>query len=156
MASAIPSQKKVPLAAVLIGAVALVLLVAGAVYLNRPPAAVQTETVSSEARQYLSQLALRDVSMQATENFMKQQVIEVKGMITNNGPRALDSVDVYCVFYGVDGRELHREKVAIVRAKGSPLKSGETRAFRLPFDAVPEGWNQALPKMVIAQIKFAG
>jgi hypothetical protein len=24
----------------------------------------------------------------------------------------------------------------------------------MPFDTLPDGWNQALPKMVIAQIKF--
>jgi hypothetical protein len=25
----------------------------------------------------------------------------------------------------------------------------------MPFDTLPDGWNQALPKMVIAQITFA-
>ncbi len=110
---------------------------------------------STEAKQYLPHLVLSDVSMQATENFMKQQVIEVKGKITDNGPRTLRSVDVYCIFYSINGQEIHRERLPIVRLQGPALRSGETRPFRLPFDAVPDGWNQALPKMVIAQIKFA-
>ena len=106
-------------------------------------------------KQYLPHLALSDVSMQATENFMKQQVIEVKGKITDNGPRTLRSVDVYCIFYDINGQEIHRERLPIVPLQGPALRSGETRPFRLPFDAVPVVWNQALPKMVIAQIKFA-
>jgi hypothetical protein len=64
-------------------------------------------------------------------------------------------VSVYCLFYGVDGREIYRERVPIVGASAAPLKPGEVRAFRLPFDSLPEGWNQAMPKMVIAQITFA-
>ena len=86
---------------------------------------------------------------------MKQQVVEVKGVIADNGPRALRSVDVYCLFYDVNGKELQRERLPIVKSKNAPLRPNERRHFRLPFDAVPEGWNQAMPKMVIAQITFA-
>ena len=99
-------------------------------------------------------LALSDVSMKASENFMRQRVVEIEGKISNNGPRPLRSIDVYCLFYGVDGRELYRERVPIVPA-GAPLKPNQGRAFRLPFDSLPDGWNQAMPKMVIAQIAFA-
>jgi hypothetical protein len=93
--------------------------------------------------------------MQATENFMQQRVVEIQGKITNNGPRALESVDVYCLFYGVDGREIYRERLAIVPPRGAALNSRETRSFRLPFDNLPDGWNQTMPKLVIAQIRFA-
>ena len=94
--------------------------------------------------------------MKASENFMKQQVVEVEGDIGNNGPRPLRSIDVYCLFYGIDGHELYRERSPIVPSTAPALKPGETRHFRLPFDNVPDGWNQALPKMVIARINFAG
>ena len=86
---------------------------------------------------------------------MKQQVVEVEGKITNNGPQPIDSVSVYCLFAGVDGHEVYRERVPVVQAKGAPLKPGETRNFRLPFDSLPDTWNQALPRMAIAQITFA-
>ena len=85
---------------------------------------------------------------------MKQQVVEVQGKITNDGPRPLKSVDIYCLFYGIDGREIHRERIPILQAKGRPLQPGEMRTFRLPFDTLPDGWNQAVPRMVIAQIAF--
>lgn len=153
--AATPTGKKVPVIPIVVGLIVLVGLIAGLIYLRRAPQKPPEGGVSGEGTAYLTHLALSDVSMQASENFMKQQVIEVKGKITDNGSRALKTVEVYCLFYGPDGREIHRERVSIVNSKGSPLQPGEVRPFRLPFDAVPEGWNQALPKMVIAQITFA-
>lgn len=150
-----PAEKKAPVIPIVVGLIVLVGLIAGVIYLRRTPQKAPETGVSSEATRYLAHLALSDVSMEASENFMKQQVIEVKGKITDNGSRSLKTVEVYCLFYGPDGREMHRERVPIVNSTASPLKPGETRPFRLPFDAVPEGWNQALPKMVIAQITFA-
>jgi hypothetical protein len=48
-----------------------------------------------------------------------------------------------------------RERVAIVNLKTGALAPGETKAFRMAFDNVPEDWNQALPQMVIAAIDFS-
>ena len=136
---------------------AVLALFAGVFYLNRPaPKTVET-AASPEAKAYLPNLGLSDVSMQASENLANQKVVEVLGNISNNGPRELKSIDVYCLFYGVDGREVHRERLRIVGGVATPgsLKPAATRTFRMPFDTLPDGWNQALPKMVIAQITFA-
>ncbi len=135
----------------------LVLLIAGAVYLSRPapPPVAANGPASAEAKAYLPYLALSDVGMDATDNFMQQRVVEIHGKITNKGPRQLESVEVYCVFYGVDGREIYRERQAIVTPKGGPLGPNQTRPFRLPFDTLPDGWNQTLPHLVIASIHFA-
>jgi len=42
----------------------------------------------------------------------------------------------------------------VKRNSGEPLQPGETRNFRLPFDAIPSTWNQVLPQLVIARIDF--
>jgi len=129
---------------------------AGIVYLTRPVQKTADSAASQEAKAYLANLALSDVTMQASENLVNQKVVEVLGNISNNGPRELKSIDVYCLFYSVDGHALHRERLRIVggaETRGS-LKPGATKAFRMPFDSLPEGWNQALPKMVMAQITF--
>lgn len=156
MASKAATRKSLPIAYILSGAFIAAVLLAGLIYLRRPGTQEpQNGPASAEARAYVSNLALSDVSMKATENFMKQQVVEIEGRITNNGPRPVDAVDVYCVFHGMDGHEIYRERSAIVRKKGVPLKPSEARPFRLAFDSLPEGWNQALPTLVIAQITFA-
>jgi len=140
----------------LIGAVATVTLLAGILfYLSRPAPNSAPPPVSGEAKAYVSKLTLSDVTMQATENFMKQRVVEIEGKIGNEGNRELHGIDVYCLFYDVSGHEIHRERVPILNRKGPPLRPGESRAFRLPFDSLPEGWNQTMPKLVIAGIDFA-
>jgi|SRR3954447_11467363 len=140
----------------LLGAAASVVLLAGILfYLSRPARNGPPPPVSGEAKAYVSKLSLSDVSMQATENFMKQRVVEIEGTIANGGNRDLDGIDVYCLFYDVGGREIHRERVSVLNRKGAPLRPGQSRAFRLPFDNLPDGWNQVMPKLVIAGINFA-
>ncbi len=148
---------KKPIAPLVMAAVLVLVAVVGvSIYLNRPAKnTAQQGPASPEAKAYVRNLALSDVNMKASENFMRQQVVEIEGKIANNGARALRSIDVYCLFYGVDGQEIYRERVPIVRSSTAALKPQETRAFRLPFDSLPENWNQAMPKMVIAQIAFA-
>jgi hypothetical protein len=148
-------KKKLPIAPFIVGAIVVIALMAGLMYVNKPAVKPPESTASAEAKAYLPNLELSSVTMKATENFMKQQVVEIEGNIANKGPRPLRSIDIYCHFYGVDGREVYRQRVPIVVSKGAPLRPGEVRRFRLPFDTLPDGWNQALPKMVIAQITFA-
>ena len=154
---AINSVAKKPIAPLIVaGVIVAVAIIAALLYLNRPVAkSASDQSASPEAKAYVKSLALSDVRMNASENFMRQQVVEIQGKISNQGPRALRSVDVYCLFYGVDGHEVYRERVAIVASSAAPLRPAEVRSFRLPFDSLPEGWNQAMPKMVIAQIRFA-
>ena len=151
-APATQTRSFIPLVA---GLIAVLVAVGAFFYLSRQPAQAPSPSASPQAKAYLPNLVLSDVTMQASENFMRQQVIEITGKIKDAGPRSLKSVDVFCLFFGVDGREIHRERLPIVSASNNPLRPGEIRSFRLPFDSLPEGWNQTLPRMVIAQITFA-
>ena len=154
---AVSELGKRPVAPLIIGAVVVALVIAAfAFYLARRPSQDDAaRAASAEAKAYVRNLSLTNVTMTASENFMQQRVVEVRGEIGNNGPRALRTIEIYCLFFGVDGREIYRERVPIVHA-AAPLKPNETRPFRLPFDNLPDGWNQAVPRMVIAQITFAG
>jgi hypothetical protein len=113
---------------------------------NSPPA------LTAEAKTYVRNLKLSEVSMRATESYVGQTVTEIEGKITNAGDRIARHIDVYCIFYNAYGEVVIRERVSIV---ASPLKPGETRAFRLPFDDIPEGWNNQMPQLVIAHIEFS-
>ena len=124
-----------------------------ALYLNRPAPRVAVESPSADATAYLKQLALSNVEMKAADNVMRQQVIYVTGQITNRGPRLIQRIDVYCIFDDVNGHEVHRERATVV-GSGASLPTQQTRPFQMAFDSVPETWNQALPRLVIAQIRF--
>ena len=108
-----------------------------------------------EAKNYTHNLPLAHVEMKATDNALGQTLVEVIGDISNQGDRALKSVVLTCVFYDINGIEILREPVAIVRERDGVFQPGETRRFRLPFDSIPDGWNQVMPKLYIAEIIFA-
>lgn len=118
---------------------------------KHPPA---PPVLTAEAKQYVHNLQLSDVEMKAAESYMKQQVVEIVGNITNNGPRTLKVVEINCVFYDAYGQLVLRERVPIIGSRTGTLAPGQKKSFRLAFDTIPGSWNQALPQLVIAQIVF--
>ena len=165
--SASPERKKkaaIPPAAV-VGIVVVLLGAAGFLYLNyaanRPAAA--PPPLTAEAKAYLPNLAFvasdgqtpESPKMEAHESYLKQSVVEITGNLRNKGDKTLDLVEINCVFYDPYGQVVLRERVSIVGKKFGKLAPGESKPFRLAFDNVPEGWNQAMPTMVIARIDFS-
>ena len=141
--------------AIIIG---LVLLVGLGVFLyldrtaKKPPPA--PAPLSGEARAYARFLKLSNVRMKANESYLKQSVVEIVGDIGNEGDRILKKVEITCVFYDALGQVVLRERVPIVSPKICAVGPGATKPFRLPFDSVPESWNQTMPQLVIAGIEF--
>jgi hypothetical protein len=104
---------------------------------------------------YTRNLQLSDVELKAKENYFQQAVVEIDGKIANTGPRPLDTVEIYCVFRDPYGQLVLRRRLSIVNARMGGLKPGETKTFRLPFDDLPQSWNQSMPQLVIAGVKFS-
>ncbi len=118
------------------------------------PSSAGTAASPEEAKSYIRELALGTVEMKAAESFGGQQLVEITGVIRNNGPRPLKKVDLTCIFYDPYNQVILRETVPIVRPDKGGLKSNETKPFRLPFDTIPRSWNQTLPQMVMAGVVF--
>jgi hypothetical protein len=152
------AQLSIPPAAVAIGVV-LLLGVAGFLYLNykakQPPP--ELPPLTGDARDYVrgGRLPISEVQMAAHESYLKQQVVEITGKIGNTGNRVIETAEIYCVFYDSYGQVVLRERLPIVSKKMGKLAPGDIKEFRLPFDNIPESWNQALPQIVIARIEFA-
>ncbi len=119
---------------------------------RRPAAEIP---LSAEGKAYAKNLALSDITMKATGSFANQTLVEIEGKIGNTGDRSIDVIEIYCVFYDTYGQLVFRPRVPIVSARMGGLKPGQTKSFRLPFDEIPDSWNQALPKLVIAGVKFS-
>lgn len=118
---------------------------------THPPAPA---VLTAEAKQYVHSLQLSDVEMKATESYMKQKVVEITGKIANKGPRAINVIEINCVFHDSAGLVVLRERVTVVGRRTGTLTPGSTKSFRLAFDTIPESWNQGMPELVIAQIVF--
>ena len=108
--------------------------------------------LTAEAKLYTRNLQLSDVELKAKENYFQQAVVEIDGKIANTGPRPLETVEIYCVFRDPYGQLVLRRRLSIVN---NGLKPGETKSFRLPFDDLPQSWNQSMPQLVIAGVKFS-
>ena len=134
----------------------LALGIAGFVFLERaskqPPPV--PPPLTGEAKAYVKNLRLSNVDMKAHESFLKQSIVEITGEIGNAGDRTMKSIELNCIFSDPAGLPVLRQRVAIVTAQMGGLKPGETKQFRLPFDTVPETWNNVMPQLVIAGITF--
>ena len=119
---------------------------------SRPAAEIP---LSAEGKAYIRNLQLSDVNMKATGSYASQMLVEIEGKITNAGDRPIEVVEIYCVFRDPDGQIIYRPRLPIVSAKMGGLKPGETKSFRLPFDEIPDSWNNALPQLVVAGVKFS-
>jgi hypothetical protein len=153
--NAAAQKESIPPVAIVIGLV-LALGIAGFVFLERaskqPPP--PPPPLTDEAKAYVKNLRLANVDMSAHESFLKQSVVEITGEITNAGDRTLKTVDLNCVFYDPSGQVILRQRVPIVGAQAGGLLPGATKQFRLPFDTVPETWNNVMPQLVIAGMTF--
>jgi hypothetical protein len=136
-----------------LGVLAVAVALAGGLlwFVTRPKPAESTSTLSGDAKAYVRNLKLSEVTMKATESYVGQTVTEIEGKIANAGDRTVQHAEVVCVFYNSYNEVILRERVAIVN---TGLKPGETRTFRLPFDDIPGGWNNQMPQLVIARIEF--
>lgn len=141
----------------LLAAGVALLLIGGiiAFLIHRSGATQDLGSLTADAEAYMNQLQLTEVEMKAADSFMQSTLVEITGRITNKGNRAVRLVEVNCIFTNPYGERLLRERVQLVRPRGQPLASGESRTFRLAFDTIPQGWNQALPYFAIARIEFA-
>ena len=141
---------------------ALVLTLGGAVILGLfawltfapPPAPPPPPQLTAEAKAYFPNLKLADIKLQAAESYVNSRLIEILGNVTNDGNRVVKVAEVYCVFRDYNGQEIARERATVIGGRAGSLPPGQTRAFRLPFDTIPQSWNQAPPRLVMGQIQF--
>ena len=150
-----PPKAAIPPMAIVIGLV-LVLGLGGFFFLDRaskkPPP--ERPPLTGEARAYAGKLKLTNVEMKAHESYLKQSVVEIVGNIQNLGDRIVKTVEIRCVFYDAYGQVVLRERVPIVSPKIGAVAPEQIKPFRLPFDNVPESWNQMMPQLVMAAIEF--
>ena len=152
-----PQPQKQPVARLPLYVLAAVIVLGATLYFylqyltKHPP---QDIPLTPEAKVYVRNLQLSNVEMQANQSYFNQVVVEIDGKIANTGDRPLDQVDLYCIFRDSYGQLVLRKRVPIVSPKTGGLKPSETKTFRLPFDEIPESWNHAMPRLVIAGIKF--
>jgi hypothetical protein len=118
----------------------------------KPPA---PPVLTAEAKAYLQYLPLSDVGMEAADAEIKISITTIKGKIKNMGNKTVSSILVTCVFHDVYGQIVKREVVTLAGSRTGPLTPQSIKSFEVNFDNIPDTWNQTMPDLVIAEIKFS-
>lgn len=139
---------------ILIGIVAVASAGGLLFYLQQAGQGDSEAVLTDAARAYLANLDLSNVNMEANEDALGQTLLEITGEISNLGDSEVTVVEANCVFRDVNGQEIERQRSAFVNERTGSLSPGETQTFRMAFDSVPEAWNQIVPDLFIAQIRF--
>lgn len=148
-----PDVKISPAGIVIALAAILILGVFGWLTFGPRAAPPPPPVLTGEAKDYLQNLVLDNVHMQAAESMSNQRLVEILGTIINRGTRTVKLAEVTCIFRDYNNQEIKRERVPIVGNAGA-LGPGQSKPFRLPFDDLPDTWNQVMPTLMIAQIQF--
>ncbi|HEY1866392.1 MAG TPA: DUF2393 family protein [Candidatus Acidoferrales bacterium] len=138
----------------LIGAVAALLLI-GAVYLvgyySPAPAkvAVKPLPMGPAEQAYAQHIQFLDPKLARAANFLNQEVTFVFGTVSNDGPRAVQQIEVTLEFHDQFKQVVLRDTQRLFSTTAEPLPPNGSRDFQLSYETMPAQWNQTYPTMRI-------
>ncbi|HSY37516.1 MAG TPA: DUF2393 family protein [Acidobacteriaceae bacterium] len=154
-----------PTAAVAIAAVAVIILIAALVLLERRgPAAPSPHTLQPVAA-YAANLPMSNLQMSESTSMSGGKQTYLEGHIANHGTQTVTGITVQVIFANdthmapqIETGPLNliymRQPYVDTRpVSASPLAPGAEADFRLIFDDVSDSWNQQLPQIRIAQVE---
>jgi Protein of unknown function (DUF2393) len=154
-----------PTAAVAIAAVAVIILIAALVLLERRgPAAPSPHTLQPVAA-YAANLPMSNLQMSESTSMSGGKQTYLEGHIANAGPKTVTGITVQVIFANdthmapqIETGPLNliymRQPYVDTRpVSASPIAPGAEADFRLIFDDVSDNWNQQLPQIRIAQVE---
>lgn len=153
--------------AYLVAGCAVVLVIVVLVILGgRRHSAVQPGGVGmAPAVDYAANLVLMDIKMSESSNLVGGKVTYLDGTITNKGSETLRSVTVQVGFMDDTHQLAQKETLAmkLIRTHepyidtepvgAQPIGPGESREFRLIFDAVPAAWDGVYPEVRVIAVE---
>jgi hypothetical protein len=144
---------------ILIGVV-IVVVVVGAVVLGLRQSPQRAKGPAS----YAARLKISDLKMSAAENFVGATVSYVDGTITNTGGKTVTHATVHTLFKDDMGQVVGDETLPlhvletggpypdVVDLSASPLRPGQSKAFRLTFESISAQWNHQFPELEITDV----
>ncbi len=150
----------------LVIAAAAVLIVAAIVVftMERGKGPATVTPISAALDPYAASLPITNVVMSESSNLAGGKVTYIDGHIINNGTKTVSGVSAQVLFRNTAKEVAQNETQAMkwIRTRdpyvdlepvsAAPLKPGESRDFRLIFDAVTPDWNGVYPEIRIVRI----
>lgn len=144
----------------LLAGLIVVLIIAGGLYFwiektsDKPAAQAPPLPMDAVEQAYAPQITFDSFDLSRTTNFLKQQVTNVAGVVTNAGQRTVLEMEVSLEFRDIGQNVILREKQRMLGSKERPLQPLDKRAFQLNFENIPNGWNQVPPAFTITGLRL--
>lgn len=137
------------------------ILVAGAIYLSRhsQPPIEELEGVLHEEdvdfEWYREYLELKDPKIQMGLNYAGNRIVMFSGVISNQGERTIDVVELKVVFFNYDEVLLETTRTPLRPGPYTPpIPQLSDRAFSFYVEQIPEGWKSSHAEMSISGFRF--
>ena len=114
---------------------------------------------------YAPKLSVSGLQMSEATSFSGAKVTYIDGQIANTGDKTLTAITVQVGFHSDVGQFAQRVSVPLsfIRTRqpyvdtqavsAAPIEPGQTRDFRLIFDAVPPDWNLQFPEIRVISVR---
>jgi hypothetical protein len=150
----------------LVIAAAAVFVVAAIVVftMERGKGAATVTPISAAPDPYAASLPITNVVMSESSNLAGGKVTYIDGRITNSGSKTVSGVSAQVLFRNATKEVAQNETqplkwirtrdpyVDLEPASSAPMTPGESRDFRMIFDAVTPDWNGVYPEIRIVRI----
>jgi hypothetical protein len=140
-------------AALAAGAV-VILVLAGVVVLLAhfisPPrqAADVTLPFGATEQAYAAQIHFQNLQLSHSTNLLNQEFTYVGGIVSNDGPRAVDAIEVVVEFHDPFHQVILKETERPIRRTDQPLRVAEQREFQITIEqGLPSSWDQQYPSI---------
>jgi hypothetical protein len=148
---------------------AAVVIVVGVIFLivaggRSHPDATANNTGMAAADPYAARLTISGLQMSEATSFSGAKVTYIDGQLANTGDKTLSAITVQVGFHSDVGQFAQRISVPLsfIRTRqpyvdtepvsAAPIEPGQTRDFRLIFDAVPADWNLQFPEIRVINV----
>jgi hypothetical protein len=97
---------------------------------------------------YAAQIHFQSLQLSHSTNLLNQEFTYVGGILSNDGPRAVDAVEVLVEFHDQFHQVILRETQRPIQRTDEPLGVTKQREFQITIEqGIPPGWDQQYPSI---------
>lgn len=111
-----------------------------------------TEVTDVATIQSLVQLS--HLSIATSENFARQKIRVISGVLKNVSDKAMRMADVKMVFTDFDGKSVYEYTDRVLARTERPLPPGVEYRFEVHLENLPKTWNYRVPITEVTKIGY--
>lgn len=104
---------------------------------------------------YAAQIHFQNLQLSHSNNLLNQEFTYVGGIVSNDGPRAVDAIAVVVEFHDSFHQVILRETERPIRHTDMPLRVAEQREFQITIEqGIPTQWDQQYPSIRVTGLSL--